>query len=512
MASRSGSPLPALPAFAARGRSPGRVLPRPAPGRRAIVVALALIVLAGLALRAAQAADPGRYRSSDERSYARLALSLAGGEGYAPDGISDPWRWAPGAPALFAAGHLLAGGLDGDDPGRLRSAFWAQALVGGALIVVVFLLAAGLAGPPAGLIAAALVASYPPLVRATGDLVSEPLGALTLALAMLAVLGAWRRPDRPRLVLAGALLGAALLVRADLLFLPAALGGVWWLAARPRAGGRAALRQAGVIALVPLLVAAPWIAYASSRAGRLVPVAGSGPATLFVGTYLPGEGKLIGVKRDLEPYVRRQLPNLHATPITSVQGNHVLQAYIRERHPDLKPGTFRPIPEEDMRGALAHETRRNLRLYLVGRPLDFAAMELRKVARLWGGYYVGGTRNPRPWILVWHRWLLVLALAGAACGLLAARRRRAELALLLVPVLMSTIVNVVFVAQPRHNLRVLPLLVVAGCAGLVLGLQALARRRAGHGLPPEADPPGDRVTAGRTTLPAPAGATSSRAR
>ena len=39
----------------------------------------------------------GRYLSSDERSYARVALSLAHGDGYEAPGLTDPWHWAPGA-------------------------------------------------------------------------------------------------------------------------------------------------------------------------------------------------------------------------------------------------------------------------------------------------------------------------------------------------------------------------------------------------------------------------------
>jgi len=48
------------------------------------------------------------------------------------------------------------------------------------LIVATFALARRLGGDGAGLIAAALVGVYPPLVRTTGELLSEPFGALTL--------------------------------------------------------------------------------------------------------------------------------------------------------------------------------------------------------------------------------------------------------------------------------------------------------------------------------------------
>jgi hypothetical protein len=470
-------------------------------GRRAILLALAAIVLLGFALRADRAMDPGRYISSDERSYARIALHLAQTGDYEVPGSADPWHWAPGTPALFAAAHLLAPGLDGDgSPEQVRSAFWAQAVVGAALIVVVFLLAAGLGGPFAGLAAAGAIAVYPPLISATGDLVSEPLGALTLALAALALLSAWRRPGWGRLALAGAALGVALLVRADLLVVPGILAAVWVLLALRRAGWRTALGQGAVLALVPLLVAAPWSAYASTQAGRLIPVASSGPSTLFVGTYLPGEGKLSGVRQQLAVYVRRNMENLNDVRVANLKGEFVLRAYIRERHPELVPGPYRAIPEDKLRWALAFEAKRNLKTYLRHQPVAFARMEARKVARMWGGYYRGGTRNPRGWLTAWHLVLVGGALAGALAGLAFGRGRRAELTLLLTPVLASTAVNAVFVAQARHNLRVLPLLVAAGAAGIALTVARWRERRRPAPIVVEADVPGELIRAERRSF------------
>ena len=74
---------------------------------------------------------------------------------------------------------------------------------------------------------------------------SEPLGGLTLALAALALLGAWRRPSAGRLALAGGLFGVALLVRADLLVLSPILGAPWaLLAVAPRGNGARRSRRA----------------------------------------------------------------------------------------------------------------------------------------------------------------------------------------------------------------------------------------------------------------------------
>ena len=486
-------PAPAGARFAVPARAAAR------PGSRAVALALLAIVLVAGGLRAQQAAQPGRYLSPDERSYARVALHLAQTGSYEAPGMSDPWHWAPGAPALFAAAHLIAPHADGaGTPEDLRTAFWAQALVGTLLVLVVYLLAAGLAGSGAGLLAAAVVATYPPLIRATGDLVSEPLGALTLATAMTFLLSAWRRPTAWRLIATGLAFGVALMVRADLLIVPSLIGLAWLLLTRRRAGHGARIAQACALTIIPLLVALPWIGYASARAGRVVPIASSGPSTLFVGTYLPGGGKMSGVKRELEVYVRHQMPNVRFVARPNLKAEWVLRAYIRERHPELVDPRGYRIPPDRLRWGLSFETRRNLKTYLAHQPAAFAGMELSKVGRMWGAYYRGGTRNPRGWLTAWHLAVVGLALGGALLGLALARRRRAELALLLLPVLASTAINSVFVAQARHNLRVLPLLVAAGAGGGVLAARALRARRTA--LPPEADPPGSQITAERLAV------------
>ncbi len=332
---------------------------------------------------------------------------------------------------------------------------------------------------------------------------SEPLGALTLALAALALLGAWRRPSAGRLALAGGLLGVALLVRADLLVLSPILGAVWVLLARRRAGAGPALAQGAALAVLPLLVAAPWSIYASSQAGRLVPVASSGPSTLFVGTYLPGRR----AHERRAPRAGAVRAPQHVEPLRGPHREPQGRARAARLHPRAPPGAgpgpYRAIPEDRLRWALGFEARRNLKTYAARQPLAFAAMEARKVARMWGGYYRGSTRNPRSWITTWHLLLVGLALTGAAAGLALARARRAELLLLLTPVLVSTLMSAVFVAQARHNLRVLPLLVAAGAAGGVLALRALLARRGSPGMPPEADPPGDQITVERRAVEAP---------
>ncbi|MEA2254664.1 MAG: hypothetical protein QOG35_709, partial [Solirubrobacteraceae bacterium] len=353
--------------------------------------ALVLVVLAGGAVRAVHAVHHGRFLSTDERAYTKLAAALAAGDGYRASKMNDPLHWPPGTPVLLAAGRLL-GGVEGQ--------YWAQLVVGLALIVVVFALARALAGPWAGVAAAGAVALYPPLAVLTGDLVSEPLGALTLALAILALAGAWRGPPRSsHFVLAGAALGVAILVRADLLVLPFVLAVLVAVVAR---GWRAPLAYLGAA----LLVVAPWSAYATHRnGGELVPVASSSWSSLFVGTYLPADGRQFRLRAALGAEARAHNPLLRGVPDDRLRAEWILDA-VAARHPRL-----------DRNAAMKAEVQRNLRVYALGRPLDFAAMQARKVGRMWLGYDRGTHHNRRDWILVLHLLLAAGGLAGLLAGL-----------------------------------------------------------------------------------------------
>ena len=83
------------------------------------------------------------------------------------------------------------------------------------------------AGP--GLLAGLIVGTYPPLIGATGDQLSEPLGAFLLLAAFVALALAVKRRSGPLgFAAAGALFGLTILTRTDLMpvpFLIAGLGG-----------------------------------------------------------------------------------------------------------------------------------------------------------------------------------------------------------------------------------------------------------------------------------------------
>jgi Dolichyl-phosphate-mannose-protein mannosyltransferase len=391
----------------------------------------------------------GAFLSTDERAYAALGRALSHGY-YDVRGMNDPLHWPPGTPLLFAVARKLTGVHDGTL--APPAAYWAQALVGVALIVAVYALVRQLAGPWPGVVAAAGVALYPPLAVVTGDLVSEPLGALTIALVMLALAWAWRTPAPWRFAVAGALTGIAILVRADLLILPLVLA-------------------AGAYLLAAAVALAPWSAYATSRRGELTPITSSSWSALFVGTYLPADGRIFRLREKLGDEARAHNPKIRRVDNENLRTEWIVDA-VAARHSQLGRSA-----------APQHETQRNLRRYGLGHPVAFAGMQVRKLERMWVGYDRGTHHKERRWILAIHLLVSAAGLAGLLYGLW--RTRHPALWAILATVVTVTAVNSFFVAEARHNVRLVPLLIAGGVAGAAPA-RVSDRGRAARSEPPRA--------------------------
>jgi hypothetical protein len=425
-------------------------------GVRWLWLLVAITVLGG-ALRAREALSPDPRQSTDERSYVAVALNLADTGRYGRHAL----HWPPGAPTAFATAAKLSGARG---PTDIPAAYWVQWLAGTALIPLTFFLTAALAADlshphsrgltpvrhphsrgltpvrwstrGAGLVAAAVVATYPPLVEATGNLLSEPLGALWLTAALVAL-------ARDRAGLAGALLAAAVLTRANLLVLipvvAVSLGrrGVWFAA----------------VALVPVVA---W----SVNVGA--PVTTGGGSSLFVGTFLPGGGTLPGAKRELAGETVRRFPKLRGRHARELPGDRVMDAVAARR-----PGLER---DAALRAAALH----NLATYPREQPLRFAGMVAAKLPRLWLRPSRTGARTDGI-VRIWHALLVLTAFAGVIRS-----RRRALLAVLAA----FTLFHLVAGAMPRYALPLLPALLAAGAAGWVAQPRTTSRVRP-YSAPPQ---------------------------
>jgi len=422
------------------------------PAAPLLLIALLLAVGAFHAYRAEHPTTS--YQSADERAYGALAISLTEGR-YADraTGLRDPLHWPPAAPVLFAAGHEFFGDEASERTFDVPSAYWLQAIVSLGSALAAFALAWTLAGAWPGVVAAALVGFYPPLILATGEQLSEPLGALLLLLAFLALTHAVTHRSQLGYAAAGGFFGLAALARADLLFVGfvvALLGAAWH-----RGDVRKAARVAATIAAGTLSTLIPWVVYASTSAGEFVPVTRGVSSALFVGTYLPGDGTTLGMKRDLAAELYRRRPAIRGTPASHLDAREVLAGAVASRHPELA-----------FDDAVGREARRNLERYALGDPLGFSAMTIKKVGRLWTRYARGGARHTSPAIRAWHIALVVGALGGLLAGL--RRRRSLVLSAVLLTALYATAVHAVLVSHGRYNLPLMPALIAGGVAGWAL--------------------------------------------
>lgn len=304
--------------------------------------------------------------STDEHGYIGNANHLLGYD------YPLSLKWAPGTPAMFAvATRLESWKLLHDEAGVATPAQHAQLVVALLTLAAVAAIAWYLAGGVAALLAVALTATYKPLVLITATYLSEPLGALAL-IALLALLAYARRRSGAILALAGVVAGAACLCREDLL--PAVAVLAVYLAWSERPSWRRGLRRAALYLGCAVAAIAPWCVYASLRSGSLTPVTTSGPTALFIGTYLPGDGRQIPTVQAFAPAACHARPLACERTTSSTTGPMFLLIQDRYRRSD---------PTISLSGAAREAALHNIRVYGLGRPLAFTGMLARKFARDW---------------------------------------------------------------------------------------------------------------------------------
>jgi 4-amino-4-deoxy-L-arabinose transferase-like glycosyltransferase len=419
-------------------------------GGRLGLAALALILLAGLALRVDYAWE-GRSPIYDAEAYAGIAANLERGEGFTvgPGATQPSSNYSPGLP-LLVAGLYAVGGEDE------RAARLALAAIAALAVLLAYLLGRRLAGPLAGLVGAGAVAVYPALLEYGGMLMGEPLATTLLAGAVLALL--WAGDEGRGLaawLLPGALLGALALTRPEYLGVTILLG-AWVLAQGVGGDWRRSLARAALLGLAAVLVIAPWTVRNAVALDRFVPISTGGGQVLFAGTYLPSDGdpERVGAEvLERHPGLAQGLP---AEP----RLEQILAALAAQRFPGM---------ESDR--ALARMGRERLWDDLTGRPLEYGGFVAAKLWRVWGH----GPREVmrRPGWELFHWLLVALALGGLAA--LAADRRR-ELVPIALILLAVTAICALLVASPRRTLVLLPVVAALAGVGVTAARDSLARR------------------------------------
>ena len=237
--------------------------------RRVPRLAVALVALALVVRLVFIAATPGYTPQHDDRDYDRLACGLAIGHGYVRAGPATPAERcgtrtsreptafrSPGLPMFLAAVYTVTEPLGVK---RWTAARIALALVGTALVALLGVVAFQLFGRRAAFAALTIAALFPPLIVLGGSLLGETL-FVALMLGAIACVIADRAAGGTRrwLVGAGAICGLAVLTRGQglALLLPLMIAvATTGRGVRPL---RARIGRAVALAVVAVLVVAPW--------------------------------------------------------------------------------------------------------------------------------------------------------------------------------------------------------------------------------------------------------------
>ena len=365
------------------------------PSRRSVWIALALIVAAGVAVRALYTVllAPWPPRGIDDQVFYHLEpLLIAHGRGFIEPIYASIGRVVPTAehPPLYPV--LLAGlaefGGTGDLVQRLTGSVF-----GAVMIIMIALIARRLAGDRAALIAAGLAAGYPILITADGALMSESLYGALVALCLYLALGLQAAPSLRRGLLTGALLGLAALTRGEATLLMMLL--VAGFARRPPG-----LRAAAAVLAAFVLVLAPWTVRNISVFHRFVAVSND-------------VGGVIGGANCAATYAGSFLGSWSLFCDHPSRGNEAAQA-ARDERVGLDYA--------------AHHLRRL--------PAVFAA----RLERLWSLRQPTQTNSGRvPWVQNLGLLVYYLLLVPAIAGLVTLRRRRAPLWVLVSPAIAASI-------------------------------------------------------------------------
>ncbi len=451
-------------------------------GRRTLV-ALALIAVLGLGLRAYAVVHPVANPADDSHAYYGLAKALYEEGSYGGPGFRDSSDWSPGAPLLYAASFFLTGGA------REGTARIVEALLGTTAILVVFALGARLADGVGrgrkpisslarwtGLLAALAVAVYPSFIHSTGELMSEPPAVLTLPAAVLAFLWASEKERWWAWLLPGFLFGLTAMFRPEYLFVAAVFVVLAAIKIWSGRGPRPALAGAGALLTALLVAIVPWTVRNLVVLERLVPIStGSGKA-LYVGTFYPADGEYQRVKAILyERYEGKSLPPnseaLNEVPPTPLFDRAANEYKAEQGEPGLS--------RDSALGKLGKE---DFSKYFGADPLGYLGMTARKVGRMWSSG-VGEAMSSTPGRAV----QLIVVFAGlASFVLLGVRRRWWELVALATPITIVTAVGAISLAAPRRNEVLMTLVFPLAALALSSAVSALSSRR--EWSPPQSPP------------------------
>jgi 4-amino-4-deoxy-L-arabinose transferase-like glycosyltransferase len=373
----------------------------------------ALILLGALAIRVVVVLATPDYRLvHDAIDYDNHGASLAAGDGFAP-AYGRPTAFRPPAYPLLVAGVYWVFGHD------VEAARLANAVVGTGIVALIGLIALMLWGRREALVAMALGAVYVPLIEVGQAVMSEPLFALCMLGAIAAAL-------RKRAVLAGLLLGLAILGRANAIILLLPLAVAVWRGPRP----------AAALVVAAALTVAPWTIRNALVLDAFVPV------STQLGSALAGTYNSDARADEENPASWRSL--------RAVSDYQAIFARVRS--------TPEPVLEKELRRASLDFIREHpeyvltVAYWTTRRMLDLAGMD-------WSIHTASTVSVGRTWAIAGVVCCWVFALL-AVLGAFTRRARAAPLWLWAVPLLMYLSVVFLVVETPRYRTAIDPFIVL----------------------------------------------------
>ena len=396
-----------------------------------LIFLLALLLRIGLI-----AAKPNLDASErlDSYRYTLIAHSLVSGRGFTLEG-SPSLNRGPAYPAFIATIYRIFG----EDNLAVKIA---QAILGALIPLVLFQITLLLYTRRIALLAALLAAVELQLIGIIGFRYPETLFTLMELLAIWAVMVATRKKSIPGMALSGVILCLGAFVRSLLAAMPVVifLAFVLW-----RIPWKQCLLWSIVITVAMCSIMAPWSIRNYNVSGRFIPVTTGLGYVLWVGNYLPLDG--------------------------------------RDRHDISRRIMWKMTRGMDAAEADAFLTRQAVR-GIVDQPLPSAWLMLRKTGRFWFDVYASspvGDEAPRnnmiAAVFVADNTALMLF---AFLGIVFSRRKLRSPSLVIGVILLAMLTAVVTIPVARFRTPVMPLVCMFAAVGLCRiwdGLKAKSETR-----------------------------------
>ena len=222
----------------------------------------------------------GSPASMDSRTYHTLAIHLLEGKGFSSDGVNPSIYEAPLYPFFVASIYAVFG----VHPLIVELV---QCLLGVLIAYLTYLIARILFSIEVALLSFIVVLFLPELLIMTTYLYTELLFICFLLASTFYILKSLDTPKWQLLVIAGLLMGLAALTRGIALMVPV----LFFIAALCKMNFFKAIRATVIFGLAMTAVLVPWTIRNYSLYHRLIPIAVTYGDSLWIGTYLPFDGK-----------------------------------------------------------------------------------------------------------------------------------------------------------------------------------------------------------------------------